>query len=1558
MLNKKTKKLISTLMLIVLCIVSLNLDTIASFDVVDSAEVNKSSTKQEDLIDATDTTNTTNTTNTSDTIDVAQDNLRNINTTFDDDDDDEVIIDGAGVGCITFWSYDKINIILSSYLQFDGQLEICQGDFSTGWKTPVTGERYSSALAGDKYYISIRGSNNTYVNNSDWDNNRTCFNVGNSDNIYSIGGVESLLDYQTVLDGNHPTAANATFRGLFYGSSGNFVTVPTIDMPIVPKEGCKNMFAKTKFKKAPIITAHTIRQEGCYQMFYSNTYLLDACEMPNLTKVGVRACAQMYRGDYNIEKASELPATELAEECYCEMFNGCYSIATPPSSLPAMILAKRCYALMFNECRALEEPPILPATELADECYKEMFSSARSLARSPELPATVLAPGCYERMFLNCWNLKETMSVLPALTLVDRCYASMFSCCEYQLQIPPVIAATNIGDPNNMYRMFWGCKSLVIFSSPGMYYGRPVMKKWIINSDENLIFNEIGYNTKGPNDLETGVAYYTLSDDVIIDITETTWVYDGEPHQASIEVLYPTDKTPTILYSETEGVYSLTTQPSYSTVGEHVVYYKATAEGCKDTYGQYTLEIQKATIVVNAEDYTTEFDGTQQTRGVEVTKPIEDAKILYSESEGEYNLSDPPSYVNPGTYTVYYKVTADNHNDNTGSYKIIITNGTITATVNSYTGSYDGEMHTGEIIVTHPTEDAVITYSSTLTGDYTTSPISYVNAGTYTVYYKINADYFNEAEGSFSITIQKIDMIIEAVDVSFEYDGEPKEAGIKVVNPRDNYNITYSKDGRNYSADNNKFTEPGNHPLHYKVTSNPNYNEMEGTITVTIIKLEDIIIDLGDTNIEYDGKPHSHEITVIDPATGAVIRYSTGGEWTEEAPNFTEPGEYTVYYEIVADGYKTLTGSYTVSVLLPIECSIENVEDNYDGISKSGSVVVTKPSDGSAIITYSTDGITYNNLNPTFTEATNGPQTVYFKIAAPGYYPKEGSFTVNVIGGNMIVSATDVTVMYDGKPHSGNDIEVKKPASGYTITYLDDDNNFISAKPSFTEVGKHRVLYKVSAPNYKDYNAGYTVTIKARDIVLAENSDEFEIPYDGEKHNVKLQVLRPATGYTVKYSENESGEYTTNCPEYIDLGEHTVYYQVTADNYNDLDGSFVLKIVEGNIEVEAKDLSFPYDGTGKTGEIKVIKPTSNYQVEYSSTDDKNSFGDANPEFTEIGEYTLYYKVTAENYNELTGEITVSILDTIDAQAEDVIVEYDGEAHTGKVDVTKPTTGYTITYSRMKAGTYAESIPQFVEPGQYNVYYKVTADKYAELSGSFKVTIVEDGIIAEAEDQIIKYDGEEHFGEVIVKTPSSGYKITYSEDKTTYVDNNFSYTEVGEYVVHYRVSADGYADFEDSFKITITNEELVESVPIYVMLNPNSGEHLLTSKKNEYDKLQVAGWVGEGIAFYGYSKPVAGCTKIYRIFNPNANMGDHHYTKSVGEINKRLVDGWSWDFNRNAVFYAKGDITIYKLFNRPTGRHHYTRKLGEVNKLVAAGWENEGTAWFGAKEGDVEIADEE
>jgi hypothetical protein len=51
---------------------------------------------------------------------------------------------------------------------------------------------------------------------------------------------------------------------------------------------------------------------------------------------------------------------------------------------------------MFSGCSALTTAPELPATELADNCYSYMFSGCTSLTQSPELPATKLASSCYQ----------------------------------------------------------------------------------------------------------------------------------------------------------------------------------------------------------------------------------------------------------------------------------------------------------------------------------------------------------------------------------------------------------------------------------------------------------------------------------------------------------------------------------------------------------------------------------------------------------------------------------------------------------------------------------------------------------------------------------------------------------------------------------------------------------------------------------------------------------------------------------------------------------------------------------------------------------------------------------------------------------------------------------------------------------------------------------------------------------------------------------------------------------------------------------------------------------
>ena len=149
----------------------------------------------------------------------------------------------------------------------------------------------------------------------------------------------------------------------------------------------------------------------------------------------------------------------------------------------------------------------------------------------------------------------------------------------------------------------------------------------------------------------------------------------------------------------------------------------------------------------------------------------------------------------------------------------------------------------------------------------------------------------------------------------------------------------------------------------------------------------------------------------------------------------------------------------------------------------------------------------------------------------------------------------------------------------------------------------------------------------------------------------------------------------------------------------------------------------------------------------------------------------------------------------------------------------------------------------------------------------------------------------------------------------------------------------------------TDNLKVDSVKIYILYNKNTGEHLLTSKENEYNKLGDKGWKQEGLSFYAYNKPVKDGVPIYRVYNPSAYGGDHYYTKSEKELELLVKVGWKKDFRGNPVFYGLGDVPVYKAFNFQNGRHHFTRKKGEYDKLGQLGWEQEGTAWMAAKEGD-------
>ena len=149
-------------------------------------------------------------------------------------------------------------------------------------------------------------------------------------------------------------------------------------------------------------------------------------------------------------------------------------------------------------------------------------------------------------------------------------------------------------------------------------------------------------------------------------------------------------------------------------------------------------------------------------------------------------------------------------------------------------------------------------------------------------------------------------------------------------------------------------------------------------------------------------------------------------------------------------------------------------------------------------------------------------------------------------------------------------------------------------------------------------------------------------------------------------------------------------------------------------------------------------------------------------------------------------------------------------------------------------------------------------------------------------------------------------------------------------------------------------ESTETVDVYRLYNPNSGEHFYTTGANERDALRKAGWWYEGV---GWKASSAG-TAVNRLYNPY--VGDHFYTESEAEKTALLKAGWK---DEGVSFYApnRGYYT-YRLYNpnARTGAHHYTLSDSEKAALIKLGWRDEGIGWrvadYGYKD-ELAISDE-
>lgn len=180
---------------------------------------------------------------------------------------------------------------------------------------------------------------------------------------------------------------------------------------------------------------------------------------------------------------------------------------------------------------------------------------------------------------------------------------------------------------------------------------------------------------------------------------------------------------------------------------------------------------------------------------------------------------------------------------------------------------------------------------------------------------------------------------------------------------------------------------------------------------------------------------------------------------------------------------------YTTFNITPDEKSMVEAED-YEGVydGKAHTIKVTVP-DGAKVTYSETEDGVYSSKAPSYTDVTDGAQTVYYKVTLSNGEEVTGSATVTI---NPVedhkVTAKDYEGVYDGKPHT---ISVDIP-EGATITYsATEDGTYSETAPTYTDVtnGAEKVYYKVTFADGTELTGWATVTITDEDVTTEDNSD-------------------------------------------------------------------------------------------------------------------------------------------------------------------------------------------------------------------------------------------------------------------------------------------------------------------------------------------------------------------------------------------------------------------------------------------------------------------------------------
>lgn len=806
---------------------------------------------------------------------------------------------------------------------------------------------------------------------------------------------------------------------------------------------------------------------------------------------------------------------------------------------------------------------------------------------------------------------------------------------------------------------------------------------------------------------------------------------------------------------------------------------------------------------------------------------------------------------------------------------------------------------------------------------YTRSIPRAVNAGTYTVYYKVQGDRnHNDLSGSFEVTILKRPLIIPSTTSEFTYDMLPHAVDI------DDYDFTTM-----YIVPSSDLikTNAGLYFVEIEIRD-PDNNEWENGETDSVVLkwriLEaegSISIDPKPRDLTYNGKDQTLVSAGISLTGTMQYRLGETGEFDSALPKAMNAGKYNVYY--YSQGSRNYKDTDVEVVEVEIKKADPAIKEYPQGlrIKVDGELhnLVTRGETDDGHFEYRVGKSSWSTEIPK--ASAEGDYWIEYRVIGDRNHndtEAESVFTVLYKYDDATYTVEPEPIedlVYDGNSHK---LCTKGDSDEGTVVYSLDGENWSKNIPEATDAGKYEVLYMIigDATHVDSDVSSFEVVINKAFLDVTLPVDDYV--YNGEPQGDPV-IAKTVLGEDAKIEYRTAlGTYSEVVPQYEDvktdiLGRatsRTIYFRANAENHEEATGSYTITIEKKEFEVPyIKDNSIEYTG-------EEISPViENYEFEYMSISGKDSA-------TDVGNYILFISLDDKKNTQWTEgnsldrmlywTIERASVELVEPEAIEGLV-YDTNSH--ELVTPGEAIGGTIKFS-LDGRVFTEEIPTGIYDGFYIVYYRVDADSNHVSRPATEILAIIDAaqMTVNAPDQRYVFDYQAH-GEPItdvITVDGSEFSVIYSDsEEAEFVPDVPVRTEAGTYTIYFVVGADHHYPVGESYNIIIDKADgVIESLPV-----ANSGlvyngqvQQLLASGGNSSTGTMMYSLDNENYSTETPSVVNAGDYIVYYYSKGDNNHNDTSVeTLSVSveraTVDKPDISGNEFDYDGN---YHGPDVTKY------------------------------------------------